>query len=238
MNIIKETTTWWKPTKQHPARANSQHTEEPAISIKRAQLPGLFYLEKSIKQWNNTDRTERSDTQPPADQAKHHATLDDKQRQSRGERKAADQHCVLRQATAADTALCRFAHQRAWHLPQTSAFSSGRSQNLPKLSCIVPVTAKGDIRQWHNADFFWQNCDPWDTIEKKAITHQEICSGLQHFHWNMQSQSLSYWLISTTASPSKDPRPEALSAQHIVRLLPSAWLTVPVETLLSPAGRS
>lgn len=59
-----------------------------------------------------------------------------------GGQKAADQHFLLRQAGQCSKHSSS-AYQRVWHLPQTSAFSSGRSRNLPKLCGIAPAT-RGD----------------------------------------------------------------------------------------------
>lgn len=70
-----------------------------------------------------------------------------------------------RHATAVNTALPHFAYQRVWHLPQTSVFSSGHSQNLPKLSGIVPVTmiARADIKQGVKL-ISCQVCNPLEII--------------------------------------------------------------------------
>lgn len=82
-------------------------------------------------------------------QAKHHVRLYNDQGQDEGREKLLISIlCSDRQAAAVNTALPHFAYQRAWHLPQTSAFSSGHSQNLPKLFGIAPVTtiAREDIK--------------------------------------------------------------------------------------------
>lgn len=123
--------------------------------------------------------------------------------------------CSGRQATAVNTALPHFAYQRAWHLPQTSAFFSGHSQNLPKLSGIAPVTtlARGNIKQGGKSHFLtsWQSLR--NTL-KRVHFMSEGCAGLLCFHY-MQTQVPLLPINQHNCNSLKRPkrRPEAFRVQ-------------------------